>query len=144
ILYCYCYHPDLHSFPTRRSSDLLQEQDPSKPIPDQIFANPGIDTDWQNAIFRTSPTRNYELAASGGSDKTQYYTSVGYMKQGGVLLSSDFDRLSGRLNLNHQHSDKLRFATSINLTRATNHRVQEENSKEGSTKSGSFSPPNIQ
>src|SRR5690606_20263772 len=122
---------------------ILQEQDPSKPIPDQIFANPGIDTDWQNAIFRTSPTRNYELAASGGSDKTQYYTSVGYMKQGGVLLSSDFDRLSGRLNLNHQHSDKLRFATSINLTRATNHRVQEENSKEGSTKSGIFSPPNI-
>lgn len=122
---------------------ILQEQDPSKTIPDQIFANPGINTDWQNEIFRTSPTRNYELAASGGSDKTQYYTSVGYMKQGGVLLSSDFDRLSGRLNLNHQHSDKLRFATSINLTRATNHRVQEENSKEGSTKSGIFSPPNI-
>ena len=122
---------------------ILQEEDPSKTIPDQIFSNPGVNTDWQEAIFRTSPTRNYELSASGGSDKTQYYTSVGYMKQGGVLLSSDFDRLSGRLNLNHQHSDKLRFSTSMNLTRATNHRVQEENSKEGSTKSGIFSPPNI-
>ena len=99
---------------------ILQEQDPTATIPDQIFANPDLNTDWQDAIFRTAATRNYELSASGGSDKTQYYTSVGYMKQGGVILSSDFDRLSGRLNLNHQHNDKLRFATSINLTKATN------------------------
>src|SRR5690606_35141026 len=94
---------------------ILQEQDPTATIPDQIFVNPDLNTDWQDAIFRTAATRNYELSASGGSDKTQYYTSVGYMKQGGVILSSDFDRLSGRLNLNHQHNDKLRFATSINL-----------------------------
>ena len=122
---------------------ILQQQDPNATIPDQIFANPNLNTNWQDEIFRTAATRNYELSASGGSDKTQYYTSVGYMKQGGVILSSDFDRLSGRLNLNHQHNDKLRFATSINLTKATNHRVQEENSKEGSTKTGIFSPPNI-
>lgn len=122
---------------------IAMEEDPSKTIPDQIFSNPGINTNWQDAIFRTSPTRNYELSASGGNEKTQYYTSVGYMKQGGVLLYSNFDRLSGRINLNHQHSEKLRFSTSINLTKATNQRVQEENSKEGATKSGIFSPPNI-
>lgn len=122
---------------------IAMEEDPSKTIPEQIFSNPGINTNWQDAIFRTSPTRNYELSASGGNEKTQYYTSVGYMKQGGVLLYSNFDRLSGRINLNHQHSEKLRFSTSINLTKATNQRVQEENSKEGATKSGIFSPPNI-
>ncbi|NQD69283.1 SusC/RagA family TonB-linked outer membrane protein [Sphingobacterium shayense] len=122
---------------------ILQEQDPSAVIPDQIFANPNINTDWQDAIFRTAGTRNYELSASGGGEKTQYYTSVGYMKQGGVLLGSDYSRMSGRLNLDHQHNEKLRFSTSINLTRAINQRVQEENSKEGATKSGIFSPPNL-
>lgn len=111
--------------------------------PDQIFANPGVNTNWQDAVFRTAPMRNYELSANGGNDKTRYYTSLGYMRQGGVLLGSDFNRLSGRINLDHAHSDKLRFSTAINLTRAVNQRVQEENSKEGATKSGIFSPPNL-
>lgn len=122
---------------------ILQEKDPNATIPDQIFSNSNVNTDWQDAIFRNAGTRSYELSARGGSEKTQYYTSVGYMKQGGVLLGSDFNRLSGRINLNHQHNDKLRFSTAINLTRAVNKRVQEENSKEGATKSGIFSPPNL-
>ena len=111
--------------------------------PAQIFANPGVNTNWQDAIFRNAAIRNYELSANGGSEKTRYYTSIGYMKQGGVLLGSDFNRLSGRLNLDHQHSEKLRFSTAINLTRAVNQRIQEENSKEGATKVGIFSPPNL-
>ena len=117
--------------------------DGERPIPESILANPGINTDWQDAIFRTAATRSYELSASGGGDKTQYYTSVGYMKQGGVLLNSNFSRLSGRINLDHQQNEKLRFSTSVNLTRALNDRVQEENSKEGATKNGYVTPPNL-
>ena len=120
-----------------------QQENPTSTIPDQIVANPNMNTDWQDAVFRKAGTRSYELAASGGSEKTQYYTSLGYMRQGGILLNSDFNRISGRINLNHQHNNKLRFATAINVTRAENDRVQEENSKEGPTKNGIFSPPNI-
>ncbi|WP_270088499.1 SusC/RagA family TonB-linked outer membrane protein [Sphingobacterium sp. SYP-B4668] len=122
---------------------ILQQKDPKAVIPNQIFSNPNVNTDWQDAIFRNAATRSYELSSRGGGEKTQYYTSIGYMKQGGVLLGSDFNRLSGRINLNHQHNEKLRFSTAINLTRAINQRVQEENSKEGATKSGIFSPPNL-
>jgi TonB-linked SusC/RagA family outer membrane protein len=113
------------------------------PVPAGILANPETNTNWQNEIFRTAPTRNYELSARGGSDKTQYYTSIGYMRQAGVIKNSDFSRISARLNLDHQHSDKLSFSTRINLTRALTDRVQEENSKEGSTKNGIVAPPNI-
>lgn len=122
---------------------FLQQDDPAAVIPDQILANPNINTDWQDAIFRKAGTRSYELAASGGSEKTQYYTSLGYMRQGGIMLNSDFDRVSARINLNHQHNDKLRFATAINVTRAENDRVQEENSQQGPTKTGIFMPPNL-
>ncbi|MHC8949061.1 SusC/RagA family TonB-linked outer membrane protein [Sphingobacterium hungaricum] len=119
------------------------ESNPAGVVPEQIFSNPNVNTDWQDAIFRTAPTRSYELSASGGSEKTQYYTSIGYMQQGGVLLNSNFNRISARINLDHQHSEKLKFNTSINLTRAVNDRVQEENSKEGPTKGGIFMAPNI-
>ncbi|MBD1431229.1 SusC/RagA family TonB-linked outer membrane protein [Sphingobacterium sp. DN00404] len=120
-----------------------QQDDPESTMPDQILANPNINTDWQDAMFRKAGTRSYELSASGGGEKTQYYTSLGYMRQGGIMLNSDFNRISGRINLNHQHNEKLRFATAINVTRAENDRIQEENSKEGPTKTGIFSPPNI-
>lgn len=121
----------------------LQLDDPNATIPSQILANPGVNTDWQDAIFRDAPTRNYEIAARGGGEKTLYYASLGYMRQGGTLLYSDFNRISGRINLDHQHNDKLRFSTAVNITRAMNYRVQEENSREGATKSGFVSPPNI-
>ncbi|PRD45461.1 SusC/RagA family TonB-linked outer membrane protein [Sphingobacterium haloxyli] len=120
-----------------------EQDDPTSTMPDQILANPHINTDWQDAMFRKAGTRSYELSASGGSENTQYYTSLGYMRQGGIMLNSDFNRISGRINLNHQHNEKLRFATAINVTRAENDRIQEENSKEGPTKTGIFSPPNI-
>ncbi|MFD2599840.1 SusC/RagA family TonB-linked outer membrane protein [Sphingobacterium corticis] len=112
-------------------------------VPQQILDNSNINTDWQDMIFRTAPTRNYEISSRGGGEKTQYYTSFGYMRQGGTLQYSDFNRLSGRINLDHQHNDKLRFSTSVNLTRAMNYRVQEENSREGATKSGFVAPPNL-
>lgn len=121
----------------------LDDEGNPLPIPDQILSNPDINTDWQDQLFRSAPTRNYELSASGGNDKTQYYTSIGYMKQEGVILNSNFSRLGARINLDHKHSEKLRFSTSINLTRALNDRIQEENSKEGATKNGVVSPPNL-
>lgn len=111
-------------------------------VPESILRS-DTDTDWQDAIFRTAPLQNYELSASGGSDKTQYYTSLGYYNQEGIILNSGFKRLSGRVNLDYQQSKKLRFSTKLNLTRAINNRVQEENSKEGSTKNGILTPPNI-
>lgn len=122
---------------------ILNEGNPDATIPEQILSNSNVNTDWQDAIFRKASTRSYELAASGGSDKTQYYTSLGYMRQGGIMENSDFNRISARINLNHQHSDKLNFATAINITRAENDRVQEENSREGATKNGIFAPPNL-
>lgn len=121
----------------------LDDDGNSSPVPDAILANPNVNTDWQDQIFRTAQTRNYEIAARGGSEKTQYYASLGYMKQGGVIRNSDFSRISGRLNLDHQHNEKLKFSASVNLTRALNDRVQEENSKEGATKNGIVTPPNL-
>ncbi len=112
------------------------------PVPAQLL-NTDTDTDWQDEIFQTAPIQSYELSASGGADKTQYYTSIGYYDQQGTILNSGFNRLSARLNLDHQQTEKLKFSTNLNVTRAINKRTQEENSKEGSTKNGIVAPPNL-
>lgn len=57
------------------------------------------DTDWQDEIFRTAGIQNHTLSVSGGSNKIKYYTSLDYLTQEGVVLGSDFERYSGRFNL---------------------------------------------
>jgi len=56
------------------------------------FANPsgyGTGTNWQNVIFgKNVPIQNHNITVSGGSDKSTYYTSFGYLDQQGIILPS--------------------------------------------------------
>ena len=57
------------------------------------------DTNWQDEIFRTAGMQNHSISVSGGTDKIRYYTSLDYLKQDGIVLNSDFNRYSARVNL---------------------------------------------
>ncbi len=70
-------------------------------------------TDWQDAIFRTAPIRNYQLGASGGTDALRYNLSAGYFDQEGVIINSGLERYNVSLNLDGELSKKLDFGVSI-------------------------------
>ncbi|MDB5251311.1 MAG: hypothetical protein JWP27_480 [Flaviaesturariibacter sp.] len=72
--------------------------------------------DWQDAAFRTGNIRNYELSASGGTDKTTFRISANYNKQQAIISAADFDRKGINLNFTNKANDKLTFGTSINLS----------------------------
>lgn len=76
----------------------------------------GEGTNWQKEIFRQATIHNVQLTLSGGNDKVRYMTSGGYFKQNGIILNSDFERYSFRVNLEAQASKK--FKMGINLTPA--------------------------
>jgi TonB-linked SusC/RagA family outer membrane protein len=61
-----------------------------------------IDTRWADYIYRTGTAHNHNLSFSGGTDQTTYYLSLGYTNQEGMIRNNDFERLSGRLNLDHK------------------------------------------
>ncbi|EON77816.1 TonB-dependent receptor [Lunatimonas lonarensis] len=111
------------------------------PLP--ALLDTSIDTDWQRETFRTAAIQNYEVSATGGSDKTQYYTSFGYYNQEGTIKNSGFHRYSFRLNLDHQHSDRVQFNANVNLTNSFNRRIQEENSRSAPIRNGLVTPPTI-
>jgi TonB-linked SusC/RagA family outer membrane protein len=71
------------------------------------------DVDWQKAIFRTAPLRNFELNASGGSEKVRFSASAGIYKQQGVLIGTDYTRYTTRLNLDADLVKNLKFGFSI-------------------------------
>lgn len=72
---------------------------------DQYKANGG--TDWQDEVFRTAPTQEYQVNISGGNDKTTYYTSGNYLNQQGIILNSRLKRYGLRASLDSRLYDHL-------------------------------------
>ena len=62
----------------------------------------GEGTDWQDEIFRSAWMQNHQLSVASGTDKTQIAGSGGYFSQDGIIIGSDFDRLTGRLSFDSQ------------------------------------------
>ncbi|WP_025829922.1 TonB-dependent receptor [Segatella maculosa] len=71
-----------------------------------------VDTDWQDAIFRTAMTMGHNISLSGRSNSINYFVSGNYMKKDGIIIGSDFEKYSGRLNLSGQHK-RLKFGINF-------------------------------
>jgi len=96
-------------------SNQVQASDPLKKY--QSFApwhNPDslTNVDWQNALYRTGLTQNYDLAIRGGNDKVQTAVSIGYYDQKGIVQGSYFQRVNLGLNLEYTPLKWLRSSTS--------------------------------
>uniref|UniRef100_UPI00321633B1 TonB-dependent receptor n=1 Tax=uncultured Draconibacterium sp. TaxID=1573823 RepID=UPI00321633B1 len=76
----------------------------------------GIETDWQDLVFRTAPQQDHQVSLSGGSEKTSYYTSLGYLNQQGIVENSGMKRYSIRSNVDHQINDWIKMGVNIQLT----------------------------
>ena len=69
---------------------------------DRFAAEPeGGYTNWKDLLFRTGNHQNYQVSVSGGSDKTQFYSSVSYMKQDGILYNQGLERFTGNSSVSH-------------------------------------------
>ena len=106
---------------------------------EDIAAN-SVNTDWQSKIFRSAPMQNYELSANGGNSKTRFLISSDYFNQTGVLIGTDYQRLNGRINVDHNASDKLTLGASIGLTYSKTDRVEGDQSLHGVLPNGVSTP----
>ncbi|MCQ2114791.1 MAG: TonB-dependent receptor [Bacteroidales bacterium] len=59
---------------------------------------PASDTDWFKETTRTGLVQNYNIAVSNGSEKGNAYMSLGYYRNDGIIKTSNFDRMSARVN----------------------------------------------
>lgn len=69
--------------------------------------------DYQDMIFRTAPISSYQLSFSGGTDKTRYSVSGGYVDQDGILRGSDLKRYNLRANIETQVLPKLKMGVNL-------------------------------
>ena len=68
---------------------------------------------WSDALFQNAPRTNANLAFSGGSDKTDYFLSLGYLDETGTLKFSDYRRYSTRINVNTKANNWLNGGLSL-------------------------------
>jgi TonB-dependent starch-binding outer membrane protein SusC len=90
-------------------------------IPEDFLTNPaqfGKGTDWQDVMFRTAPMTNAQVSLSGGTDKTNYLFSVGYLNQQAVLMENFYKRLSLRTNIRQKITDQVTAGLNIAFTGA--------------------------
>jgi TonB-linked SusC/RagA family outer membrane protein len=69
--------------------------------------------DYQDEIFTKANGTDNNLSVSGGSDATTYYAALSYMKNGSILKNTDFQRVSGRVRIDHQINNWLRASAGL-------------------------------
>ncbi len=74
----------------------------------------GANTDWQDEILRSAVSTNHNISFSAGTQQTQYRASISYLDQQGILLNSERQRISTRLNVRHMMLDnKLKLGLKV-------------------------------
>jgi TonB-linked SusC/RagA family outer membrane protein len=103
----------------RLASDPNSARTSAYRIPEDFTSNPGqfgAGTNWQDVMFRTAPLRNAQLSVSGGTEKTQFLFSGGYLDQQAVLDANYYKRLSLRSNIKHKISEKFTIGSNLSFT----------------------------
>lgn len=73
------------------------------------------DLDWADQAAQGGKQReNYSMSYSGGSEKSDYFGSLGYTNEEGYLIKSKLQRFTGRLNVNTQPLSWFKTGLNIN------------------------------
>lgn len=93
-------------------------QSPVFPNPNNPYYFPDISAlgegvDYQDEVFTSAPTQNYNLSVVGGNDGIRYSVGGGYFGQDGIIKNSNFHRASFRSNLDIKIVPSLTVSTNI-------------------------------
>lgn len=97
---------------------------PFNPFPDSTKARilaSGINTDWQDLIFRQANVNNIQLGVRGAtnnSNPTKYALSLNKFDQEGIVLGSGLRRMSGRVNLTQSFGERFEVAGNVTASQA--------------------------
>lgn len=75
---------------------------------------PIYDTNWEKETYKPVFSQSHQLIIQGGSDKSVYSLSMGYLNQNGLTPTSNFKRYSIKMTMDNDIKDWLRVGGSIN------------------------------
>ncbi len=72
--------------------------------------------DWIDEAFRTGMRQEYNVNLSGGGSKLNFYGSLGYLNNKGIVFNSDFERYTARFNADYQAKSYLKVGAQVSYT----------------------------
>lgn len=94
IGYIYDYGYDANGYPILNGMTIPKYVDSR----DGTNMMPSSDTNWFDALTRTGVAQSYNLSVSNGTEKGNYFFSLGYYDNEGTVKETQFNRISGRIN----------------------------------------------
>lgn len=84
----------------------------------EAFENPESlpNTDWQDEVFRTAPMQKIDLNVTGGSEKTTYLVSGGYVDQTGIVITSKYKKYALNTSITSEVNDWLEIGGGLNVS----------------------------
>lgn len=76
------------------------------------------DDTYADALLQTGFRQQYDISASGGSEKEDHYVSFGYLSDPSYVPNSAFNRFTGRAKMNVQLFKWLKVGTNVSFTRS--------------------------
>lgn len=80
-------------------------------------------TDWQDLMYQSGNTQNHQFSFSGGTDNVNFYASANYFNQEGIVVNSDFERITFLSNIDAQVTDRLKVGMNLFGSKGTQNGV---------------------
>lgn len=77
-------------------------------------------TDFLDMIMNNSVSQNYEVSVQGGNEKTNFNVSLAAMDDKGLMKGDEFNRYTGRVNIDHQINRIVKIGTSLSYAYKSN------------------------
>ncbi len=89
--------------------------------------NDNYDTDWQDEIFKTTPTKKHYLSFTGGGEKGSYMLSLSYLNQDGIVIGDKdkYKRFTLMFNSDHKLNNWIKTGHNLTVTRTELQSVSE-------------------
>jgi len=79
-----------------------------------------IDTRWYDYVYRTGFSHSNNVSVAGATDATNYYFSMGYTSQQGIIKRNDFRRINVLGNVDQKINKYLSFGGKISFSNELN------------------------
>lgn len=84
------------------------------------YQNFNNNTDWVKAITQYGFTHDHYVTVSGGGDKATFRASLGYYSQSGTVIKQKLERITNRMYLEYQVSNRIKFISDFSMTYTNN------------------------
>lgn len=90
---------------------------------DSQLNGPVTGTDWMDQVLRSGFIQQHNVSMSGGANGTTYLASINYYDQAGIIKNNDYERFTGRVNLDQKLGDYIKVGLSASMSRNKNKNV---------------------